>query len=984
MTDLPTPNQKLIEENKSLKQQIQYLENSLAEQNITKKQLMENEEESALFYDSADDGVLFSDMETKQFIAQNEAMIMMLGYSREEAKKMKVVDFDEAESLPRAIKLLHDFTTKGIKFLRDVPVRRKDGTDLVTDISISIVELNDRPCVLGIFRDITHRRDPEYLIRKNEEKYNFILKNTSDCIARYTLNGILLYGSDALKHITGFDAEELEGTSSFEGIHPDDITQVQSALDEAIKMKHKKNKVEYRLKCKDGRYKWVEMSGRVVKNETTEQEEVVAIIRDINDRKIAEEELRQSEKRFRAIANYTPGWEDWVGSDGKLIWVNHKVYALTGYSTEDCKMMVNYPEPIIYKEDRQRIMSSFQSNLQKPVDRNVEFRIQCKDGAVKWVEALWQPVFDNNGVGIGHRGSMRDISERKKFENALRISSVNLSATIRAIPDLRFEVSREGRILSYSSPHFMPSYTEPNAIVGKIIEEAFPRDAAEAIRNAIEQAYEKQWHWGTIYSIPTGKEKKWFELSIVAKGDGSVFDTQFLVLARDITDRIKLGQELVKSEMKYQNIFENVPIGLFRSTPDGRFWESNHSLASLLGYDSPDDLMISITDIGTQVYKSEKSRYEVLYLLKKQQYVNNFETEFKKKDGSIVWVSLNINAVLNEIGNIIFLEGSCKDITDRKKAERELIKAKSELEDRILERTKTLEDMNQTLIEEIKIRQSIEAKWRKYEFITNSSKSLMTLINRQYLYEAVNDEYCKAHGKSREDIIEKSILEIWGESPFYKEIKPNVDRCFEGQIVTNEDWFAFPLLGRRYFSVAYYPYYQAEDKISHVSIITHDITERKISEDAIKKQEQELALHAKELEEANTALRIFFKKHTEDQKKVEEKIQLNVNELVMPYIDKLKTQEMKKQYRTYLELLEVNLQSIVSPFMKNLSSAYQNLTPQEVQIAQMIRQGKSSEEMALILNLSAKTVHTHRNNIRKKLNLRNKGTNLRSYLLALS
>jgi PAS domain S-box-containing protein len=287
-------------------------------------------------------------------------------------------------------------------------------------------------------------------------------------------------------------------------------------------------------------------------------------------------------------------------------------------------------------------------------------------------------------------------------------------------------------------------------------------------------------------------------------------------------------------------------------------------------------------------------------------------------------------------------------------------------------------------MKELKERNRLEAIWKKAEFITNSSRELMTLINRHYIFEAANNAYCSAQGKSRDDIIGKTAAEIWGENIFNSFIKPRLDRCLRGELVEDEDWINFPRLGRRYFTITYYPYSQTEGRVTHVSVITHDITDRKKAEDALKIQERDLKLYSKELEEANTALRVFFKQHSDDQKKMEEKLQLNVNELVMPYIEKLRQQNMGKQYLTYLELLEINLQNIVSPFMKNLSAAYQNLTPQEIQIAEMIRQGKSSQEMAAVLNLSVRTVNTHRNNMRKKLKLTSRTMNLRSYLQALS
>ncbi len=168
---------------------------------------------------------------------------------------------------------------------------------------------------------------------------------------------------------------------------------------------------------------------------------------------------------------------------------------------------------------------------------------------------------------------------------------------------------------------------------------------------------------------------------------------------------------------------------------------------------------------------------------------------------------------------------------------------------------------------------------------------------------------------------------------------------------------------------------------------TMDITERKRADEALQDTlnllESRVRERTIELEEINTALRVLLKKGEQDQKNLEEILQSNVNQLVMPFLHKLRTTLANKEFNlSYLNILEANLANIVSPFINQLSASFKNLTPREIQIAELIKQGKRSKEIAEFLGVSVGTVITHRNNIRKKLNLKSKGVNLTSHLLS--
>ena len=146
----------------------------------------------------------------------------------------------------------------------------------------------------------------------------------------------------------------------------------------------------------------------------------------------------------------------------------------------------------------------------------------------------------------------------------------------------------------------------------------------------------------------------------------------------------------------------------------------------------------------------------------------------------------------------------------------------------------------------------------KYEFIVNNVKEFMSLIDHSYHYVAVNDSYCFAHNKKRTEIIGKSLAELWGQDIFDNTIKQYIDNCFSGEEIQYEEWFEFPALGRRFFDVRYYPYYGKDAKVTHVVVITHDITKRKNAEISLRKHQNHLEdmvnERTHELEEINQKL----------------------------------------------------------------------------------------------------------------------------------
>ncbi|MCJ7688186.1 MAG: LuxR C-terminal-related transcriptional regulator, partial [Clostridiaceae bacterium] len=178
--------------------------------------------------------------------------------------------------------------------------------------------------------------------------------------------------------------------------------------------------------------------------------------------------------------------------------------------------------------------------------------------------------------------------------------------------------------------------------------------------------------------------------------------------------------------------------------------------------------------------------------------------------------------------------------------------------------------------------------------------------------------------------------------------------------------------------------------VNELATIIKNITERKEAEEALKKKHDELKKRTRDLqiktnslEEINTAMTILLKKREEDKIELEDNVLTNVKELVEPYFEKIKKTKLDDQQEAFFSIIESNLKEIISPFTRKMSLKYLNLTPAEIRIANLIRHGSPSKDIAELLNVSPRTVETHRKNIRRKIGLEGKRANLRSHLLSL-
>lgn len=185
------------------------------------------------------------------------------------------------------------------------------------------------------------------------------------------------------------------------------------------------------------------------------------------------------------------------------------------------------------------------------------------------------------------------------------------------------------------------------------------------------------------------------------------------------------------------------------------------------------------------------------------------------------------------------------------------------------------------------------------------------------------------------------------------------------------------------FDSTIYPVFDEQEKVVQLAIYGRDITDQRQAEEGIRDGEKELKNRTQELEETNAALKVLLKRRDEDRIELEEKVVANVTELVEPYLAKIKQGRLDGKQTACVGIIESNLRDIISPLAHKLSSKLFSLTPKEIRVAGLVKGERTTKEIAELMDIFIKTVEYHRDNIRKKLGIKNEKVNLRSRLISV-
>ncbi|HNS55560.1 MAG TPA: PAS domain S-box protein [Smithellaceae bacterium] len=339
----------------------------------------------------------------------------------------------------------------------------------------------------------------------------------------------------------------------------------------------------------------------------------------------------------------------------------------------------------------------------------------------------------------------------------------------------------------------------------------------------------------------------------------------------------------------------------------------------------------------------------------------------------------------NSSGAVVGAIETVRDITDRRRTEVALQKAHDELEARVRERTVELVQVNRVLQAEIAERKRAEEKMLILANLSDISPLSITVHDLEGNFLYANQKTFDMHGYSKEEFLALNVceLDLPASAALFEEHLKEILETGEAKFDVEhhrKDGACLPL-------EVFVKATRWENQTVLLSVAS-DVTERRRNEEELKKYRKDLEVlvaertaeledKTKNLQEMNTALNVLLQKREKDKEILEENFVANIGSLVLPYVEKLRKNNLDMQQQFCLDIIEKHLGEIASPLLNNIRRY--DLTPREIQIASLIKDGKTTKEISKTLGIGEGSIDTHRKNIRKKLGL-DRASNLQSHL----
>jgi PAS domain S-box-containing protein len=389
--------------------------------------------------------------------------------------------------------------------------------------------------------------------------------------------------------------------------------------------------------------------------------------REIARRKRVEGDLIESEQRFRAVFEWAT--EGILVADirtKKFVDGNRAICRMLGYDLEEIKTLV--ATDIHPKEELPRVLEDFDKFIRgKPVLTKGS-RVRRKDGSIFFADISAYPLKIDGKTYVA--GVFRDVTEPRRTEQALRESEQRFRALVETTSDFVWEVDRNC-FYTYASPRVkdLLGYN-PEEVVGKMPFDLMPRDEADRVAKAFRDITKSGKPFANLENTNLHKDGR----CVVLETSGvPIFDARgnlagYRGIDRDITAR-------KQAEQNYRSMFENAVVGIYQSTPQGRFLAVNPAFARILGYESPRQIIEMAGGAAQRFYVDKRKRRAFERLLSLHGEVHDLEFQAYRRDGMKIWIKENARAVRDSKGRVACYEGFVEDITVQKDAEEALDQA---------------------------------------------------------------------------------------------------------------------------------------------------------------------------------------------------------------------------------------------------------------------------------------------------------------------
>ncbi len=578
---------------------------------------------------------------------------------------------------------------------------RLDGSEVPVEVMAVPLMYEGNMAVQVIVQDITERKQAE----KHQENFYNVLNASQNELYIFdaeTLHfdfvsagamGNLGYTLEDMRRMTPLDLK-MDFTPEF---FDEMLAPLRNHIAQTITF-------ETRHRRSDGSFYPIEAHVQLF--DQTDHHVFLAVILDITERRQAEEKLHLQNAILQAAANAIVITD----REGVIQWTNSAFTALTGFGAMADALGKNPRDLIRSGEQDQNFYKDLWSVILAGNVWRGELVNRRKDGTLYDEEMTITPFANENGEITNFIAVKQDITERKQAERAILQSERQMKALVNSLDDIVFELDEDGTYLNiWTADENL--LAQPKAeMLGRRVKEVMGAEQGSQFIGAIKKVLVSGFSETIEYPLAVVGGRRWFMARVSPIHASGASHKTVSVLIRDISQRKKFEEALAQSEHAHRALFENVPIGLYRTSANGAMLDANPALAKMFG---TKDRVFLLEKPARELYANPVDEEAFRYAMQADNPPSCFEVEYRRLDGTTFWAEDYVHPIRDETGKILFYEGSLVDITERKKMETLTRKYASDLKQQVEARTAEL----------------VHANRIKDEFLANMSHELRTPLS---------------------------------------------------------------------------------------------------------------------------------------------------------------------------------------------------------------------------------------------------------------
>lgn len=551
------------------------------------------------------DGIFLLNPKDGSFVEVNLEACNSLGYTKEELRNKRVIEIDDVINNEEEWKKTVSWIKENGYRTFESKLLRKNGTTFPVEINVKYANHENGEYFIAIVRDITERKKAE----EARNHLGLIVEHSADGIIGTSIEGIIISWNPGAEKIYGYKSEEVVGKHISMLMLSEDSEEESKTVIDLLKKGKSIERYETERVRKDGKKIYVSVDIASTKDKGGNITGISAIIRDITDSKRSEELLKEVQRKLFTLIDNIPGvvYRCKNDSDWTMEYINETCFAVTGYTREEILSKKVTYNSIIIPEDRKMVWSKVQEAVSKKEPFILEYRIETKDGKIKWIWEKGEGIFDESGKLIALEGLTNDVTERKCAEEGVH----RLAAIVESSNDAIVSRTLDGVIMTWNPAAEIIYGYKAEDVIGKNVSTLIP----EKYLREITPITKKIANGETIDHFETVRKRK----------DGTMFDVSLTlspiygfnnevvgisVIARDITKRNVLKKQLESAKQKEQCEKELECLEKLVDSPDV------DTVTKLFGFESlKDSLPVAFEELS--------NRYEDLLDLAIEENNNN-------------------------------------------------------------------------------------------------------------------------------------------------------------------------------------------------------------------------------------------------------------------------------------------------------------------------------------------------------------------------